>query len=330
VYGARVRRVTGAMAYPRHVGAKQASKLDLALLLTLTTIVLWALNIPVVKIGLDGWSPMAFSFIRFASGGIIYVAYVLWRERSLRVRRKDIPLFVIGGAIGIAINQYAFMYALEETTASVVTLVFATTPLWAALLARALGWEFVKPWFWPAVGISAVGVFLVLIGTGATMSFGSAKGILIAFGAPITWGMYSVLVRPLLKDYSAMHVSAIMMMVGAPLIGIVGVPQALSMDWSKLVASSWIALIYALVGSLILANLFWFVAIHRAGSARAVALMPLQPFIGVLFSALLLSEHIDWKEGVGGVIIIIGVTIAVRSVVPIDKDHDQREIGIQE
>ena len=162
------------------------------------------------------------------------------------------------------------------------------------------------------------------------MSFGSAKGILIAFGAPITWGMYSVLVRPLLKDYSAMHVSAIMMMVGAPLIGIVGVPQALSMDWSKLVASSWVALIYALVGSLILANLFWFVAIHRAGSARAVALMPLQPFIGVLFSALLLSEHIDWKEGVGGVIIIIGVTIAVRSVVPIDKDHDQREIGIQE
>jgi drug/metabolite transporter (DMT)-like permease len=124
------------MAYPREVGAKQASKLDLALLLTLTTIALWALNIPVVKIGLEGWSPMAFSFIRFGAGAIIYIAYVLWREGSLRVRRKDIPLFVIGGAIGIALNQYAFMYALEKTTASTVTLVFATTPLWAALLAR--------------------------------------------------------------------------------------------------------------------------------------------------------------------------------------------------
>jgi drug/metabolite transporter (DMT)-like permease len=330
VYGVRVRRVTARMAYPREVGAKQASKLDLALLLTLTTIALWALNIPVVKIGLEGWSPMAFSFIRFGAGAIIYIAYVLWREGSLRVRRKDIPLFVIGGAIGIAINQYAFMYALEKTTASTVTLVFATTPLWAALLARALGWEFVKPWFWPAIVISAAGVLLVLIGTGAELSFDSATGILLAFGAPITWGMYSVLVRPLLRDYSAMHVSAMMMIIGAPLIGIIGLPQALAMDWSQMITSSWVALIYALVGSLIFANLFWFVAIHRAGSSRAVALMPLQPFLGVLFSALLLSEKIDWKQAVGGVIIIIGVTIAVRSVIPINKDHDQREIGIQE
>ena len=325
-----MRRATGAMPYPRGVRAKQGSKLDLALLLTLITIILWALNIPVVKIGLSGWSPMAFSFIRFGIGGLIYIAYVLWREGSLRIRRKDIPLFLIGGTIGIAINQYAFMYALEKTTASTVTLVFATTPLWAALLARALGWEFVKPLFWVAIAISAAGVFLVLVGTGAALSFDSAEGILLAFGAPITWGLYSVLVRPLLKDYSAMHVSAIMMLIGAPLIGIVGLPQALTMAWSRLTTSSWVAFAYALIGSLIIANLFWFVAIHKAGSARAVALMPLQPFLGVILSALLLSERLDWKEAVGGVIIIVGVTIAVRSVVPIDEDHDQREIGIQE
>jgi len=330
VYGAYVRRVTGAMAYPRGVEGTRSSKLDLALLLTVSTVALWALNIPVVKIGLDGWSPMAFSFIRFASGGLIYIAYVLWREGTLRVKRKDIPLFLIGGAIGIAINQYAFMYALEKTSASIVTLVFATTPLWAALLARALGWEFVKPLFWVAIVISAVGVFLVILGTGATMSINSAEGILIAFGAPLTWGCYSVLVRPLLKDYSAMHVSAIMMLVGAPLIGLVGIPQALQMDWSQLTPSSWVAIAYALIGSLIMANLFWFIAIHKAGSARAVAFMPLQPFLGVIFSALLLSERLDWKEAVGGVIIIVGVTIAVRNVVPIDQDHDQREIGIQE
>ena len=41
------------------------------------------------------------------------------------------------------------------TTASTVTLLFATTPLWAALLARALGWAFVKPLFWVAIAVSA-------------------------------------------------------------------------------------------------------------------------------------------------------------------------------
>ena len=81
---------------------------------------------------------------------------------------------------------------------------------------------------------------------------------------------------------------------------------------------------------LIVANLLWFIAIHKAGSARAVALMPLQPFLGVLFSALLLGERLDWKEGVGGVIIVIAVAVAVRNVVPVDRAHDPREVGAQE
>ena len=318
------------IAYGARMGRGRTSQLDMALALTLATVALWALNIPVVKIGLDGWSPMAFSFVRFGAGALIYLAWVIWREGTVRVRRADIPKFVIAGAIGIAINQYAFMYALEATSASTVTLVFATTPLWAALLARVLGWEFVRPLFWVAVPISFAGVLLVLIGEGATFTFDSITGILLALGAPLTWGMYSVLARPLLRTYSAMHVSAVMMLVGAPLIGILGVPQALAQDWGAFAPSSWAALLYALVGSLILANLFWFVAIRRAGASRAVALMPLQPFLGVVFSAALLGEQIGWEEIAGGAIIIAGVTLAVRSVVPVVPDHDPREIGVQE
>lgn len=312
------------------MAAARRSTFDLPLALTITTIALWALNIPVVKVGLEGWSPMAFSFFRFGIGALLYVAFVLVREGTLRVRRQDIPLFLIGGLTGIALNQYAFMYALKETSASIVTLLFATTPLWAALLARALGWEFVKPLFWVAVAVSIGGVFLVIVGTGATMDTASAWGVLLALGAPLTWGCYSVIIRPLLSRYSATHVSALMMAVGAPVVGIVGVPQLVDQDFGAFPASSWVAMAYALVASLIVANLLWFIAIHKAGSARAVALMPLQPFLGVLFSALLLGERLDWREGVGGVIIVIAVAVAVRNVVPVDRAHDQREVGIQE
>lgn len=309
---------------------ERRSQFDLPLVLTITTIALWALNIPVVKVGLEGWAPMAFSFFRFGIGALLYIAYVLLREGSLRIERRDIPLFVAGGLTGIALNQFAFMYALETTSASIVTLFFATTPLWAALLARLLGWEFVKPLFWVAVAVSIVGVFLVVLGTGAAMDASSAWGLLLAVGAPLTWGCYSVIIRPLLSRYSAAHVSALMMAIGAPVVGIVGLPQLLGQDFAAFSASSWVAMAYALVASLVVANLLWFIAIHKAGSARAVALMPLQPFLGVVFSALLLDETLDWKEGVGGVIIVIAVAVAVRNVVPVDRAHDPREIGIQE
>ena len=305
------------------------SVFDLALVLALTSVVLWALNIPIVKLAVEGWSPMAFSFVRFGAGALIYIAFVLVREGSLRVQRRDVPLFLIGGTVGIALNQYSFMYAVELTTASTVTLLFATTPRWAALVARLLGWEFVKPWFWGAIGISTLGVLMVLIGSGATLSFSSLLGNILALGAAITWGVYSVLIRPLLQRYSATLVSAIMMLIGTPLIAIVGVPQLLTEDISGLSGGAWFGLGYALVASLIVANLLWFVAIHKAGAARVVALMPLQPFLGVIFSWVLLAERLDWKQLAGGIIIIIGTTIAVRSVHPIDAAHDHRSIGIQ-
>jgi len=312
-----VPRSIDGITYARSVSVRKRSVFDLALVLTLTTVALWALNIPIVKIAVVGWNPMAFSFVRFGLGAAIYAVFVLVREGSLRVQRRDIPLFLVGGAIGIALNQYSFMYAVKETTASTVTLLFATTPLWAALVARLLGWEFVKPWFWGAIGICVAGVVLVLIGSGGNLSFNSLFGDVLALGAAATWGTYSVLIRPLLKRYSATHVSAIMMLVGAPLIAIVGLPQLLNQNFSHFTGGSWFGLGYALVASLMVANLLWFIAIHKAGTARAVALMPLQPFLGVIFSALLLGERLDWKELAGGVIIIIGITIAVRSVEPV-------------
>ena len=325
-----VPRSIDGIAYARSVSVRKRSVFDLALVLTLITVALWALNIPIVKIAVVGWNPMAFSFVRFAAGATMFAVFVLIREGSLRVQRRDIPIFLIAGSIGIGLNQYSFMYAVEQTTASTVTLLFATTPLWAALVARLLGWEFVKPWFWGAIAICGAGVVLVLIGSGGNLSFGSLLGDVLALGAAASWGTYSVLIRPLLQRYSATRVSAIMMLIGAPLIGIAGIPQLLHQDFGKFTPASWVGLGYALIASLIIANLLWFVAIHKAGSARAVALMPLQPFLGVIFSAILLGERLDWKELAGGIIIIVGITIAVRSVEPIDADHDQREIGVQE
>lgn len=323
----RVRRAIVGIAYARRMAERKRSVFDLAFVLTLTAVVLWALNIPIVKMAVIGWNPMAFSFVRFAAGALIYAVFVLLREGSLRVQRRDIPLFLIGGSIGIALNQYSFMYAVEQTTASTVTLLFATTPLWAALVARLLGWEFVKPWFWGAIGISTLGVLLVLIGSGATLSFSSLLGDIFGLGAAVTWGGYSVLIRPLLQRYSATHVSAVMMLVGTPLIAILGLPQLLTQDFSVLSGGAWFGLGYALVASLIVANLLWFIAIHKAGAARAVALMPLQPFLGVVFSALLLAERLDWKQLVGGAIIIAGTTIAVRSVHPVSPALDPRGAG---
>lgn len=300
---------------------------DTATVITLITIAMWALNIPVSKLALEDWEPLAFSLVRFGIGGLIYGAWVLLREGSLRVERRDWPMFAAGGLIGIFLNQIGYMYALEKTTASTVVLIMATTPIWTALVARALGWEFVKPLFWLAIGVATFGVLLVLWGSGGTVQVESIQGDLLALLMAVTWGTYSVIVRPLMDRYSPAHVSAVMMLVGTvPLIAFGG-PQLASQDFGSFGPAGWIGMGYALFASLIIANLLWFHAIRRVGSARTVAFMPLQPFLGIVFSWMLLGERLDWRQLVGGLVIVGAIVVATRSVVPLPRRVDPGAAG---
>ncbi len=299
-----------------------ARKVDIATALALITIALWALNIPVSKAALDDWEPLSFSLVRFGLGGLMYAVWVIARERRFRVERRDLPMFIAGGMIGIFLNQLGYMYALEKTTASTVVLIMATTPIWTALVARILGWEFVKPLFWLAIGVASLGVLLVLWGSGGTIEMDSLVGDALALLMAATWGTYSVIVRPLMDRYSPAHVSAVMMLIGCVPLTLFGLPQLLSQDFGTFGPAGWIGMGYALLISLIVANLMWFYAIRRAGSAKTVAFMPLQPFFGIVFSAILLGEQLDWKQGVGGLVIVGAIIVATRSVVPVPRRVD--------
>ncbi len=311
------------ITYPRRVAiGARSRRVDIATVLALITVAMWALNIPVSKLALDDWEPMSFSLVRFGAGAIIYGVWVLLREGSLRIQRRDVPMFLAGGFIGIFLNQVGYMYALEKTTASTVVLIMATTPVWTALFARALGWEFVRPMFWLAIAIATLGVLLVLWGSGGTIKIDSITGDLLALLMAATWGSYSVIVRPLMDRYSPAHVSAVMMLVGTVPLVVVGLPQLLGQDFGTFGTAGWAGMAYALFASLIVANLMWFYAIRRVGAAKTVSFMPLQPFLGIVFSAILLGETLDWKQGIGGIVIVGAIIVATRSVEPLPKRVD--------
>ena len=68
----------------------------------------------------------------------------------------------------------------------------------------------------------------------------------------------------------------------------------------------WLALAFSVIGSLFLTNILWFTALDRVGPSRASLFANLQPFFAVLFALVLLSEHLNGWEIVGGVAIAAG------------------------
>jgi drug/metabolite transporter (DMT)-like permease len=72
---------------------------------------------------------------------------------------------------------------------------------------------------------------------------------------------------------------------------------------------TWLGFAYAVVGPLFLTNILWFTAIDRVGPSRASLFANLQPFFAVLFALVLLGEHLNRWEIVGGLAIAAGIVL---------------------
>jgi drug/metabolite transporter (DMT)-like permease len=276
----------------------------------LVTVVLWALNLTVTRYILThGFEPLAYATVRYGLAAAIFVAIVWFGERALSLARADLPLALVAAAF-IFLNQLAFVYSLERTSASTIALILGATPAFAALIGLALGLERLSRRFWIAAAISFGGVGLVAIGSGRDVS-GDRLGILLGLATAATWAAYSVAVGPLMQRYSASRISVVALGVAWIGIALAGLPQTadqeLGVGWKV-----WSLLVFATLGPLVLTTVLWFRVIHRIGASRATLVANLQPFVAAVFALVLLSESMTLLQVLGGTLIAGGILTARR------------------
>jgi len=282
---------------------------ELADLMLLATVTLWALNFTVTKYVIShGFQPIAYGCLRFAGAGLIFGAITWARERSFAIGRRDLVLLGSAALIGIFINQLTFSYAIKLTTATTVALLFGTLPVMTGIFAFALGIERFGSRFWLAAVLAFGGAALVAVGSGGGLS-GQLWGDLLGFLASATWAWYTVAVSPLLQRYSTLRISSLAFLIGTVPLSIAGSQQLLSQDYG-FGAVIWLALVFAIIGPLVLANLLWFGAISRVGPSRASVFANLQPFLAAFFSLLILSESMTRIQIVGGLAIAGGILLS--------------------
>jgi drug/metabolite transporter (DMT)-like permease len=277
-------------------------------LMLLTTIVLWALNLTASRYVLThGFQPLAYSTLRYGAAAAIFLVLTLVVERSLRVAGQDRRL-VLGSAALLFVNQIGFVYALDRTSASTVGLILGATPIFAALIAVALGLDRLSTRFWAASLVSFAGVGLVATGAGGELSadlFGISMSILTA----ATWAGYSVLVTPLQERYSPYRVSALVLAATTLALAVAGSGQTATQDLS-LGWAVWALFSFAVLGPLVITTVLWYRTLDRIGAARATLAANLHPFVAAVFAVVLLSESMTLVQVAGGVLIALGILLA--------------------
>jgi drug/metabolite transporter (DMT)-like permease len=275
----------------------------------LTTVLIWAFNVTVTKyVLLHGFRPLAYASIRYVAAALLTAALALALERSLRMGGRRTFVLLAFASVLLLANQLAFVYSLKLTSATTVSLIIGTTPIFTAAIASGIGLERLSRRFWLAAAVTFGGVSLVALGSGGSLS-SDLGGDLLAVGLAVTWAAYSVTVTPLMRTFSPYRISAVVLLAMViPLVAISG-PQLGEQDYAAPNTLSWIGLAYAIVGPLALTNLLWFTAISRVGPSRASLFANLQPFLGAVFALLLLSEHMTAMQVAGGFLIAAGIIL---------------------
>ena len=274
----------------------------------LATVLLWALNLTVSRyILLHGFQPLSYATVRYGFAAAIFLAVA----GGLGIARSDWWLVAVA-AVVLFLNQIAFVYALERTTAATVGLILGSLPIFAGLIGLAVGLERLPGRFWLAATVSFGGVALVALGSGGSLS-GNLGGDLLAVGTSAAWAGYSVAIAPLMARYSPLRISAVVLTLTWVGLLAVGFTQTADQDFS-LGWKVWALFAFAVLGPLVITNVLWYTAVHRVGPSRATLAANLQPFVAAVFAVILLSEHISAVQVIGGVLIAAGIVLSRRRV----------------
>ncbi len=272
---------------------------------------LWASTFIVTKAAFAEISPLAFVFVRFGLMTALSFAVLAARGRTWRVRRSDLPRFLLAGLAGYTFYQLGFVLGLERTSPFASSLLIAMVPLFTMLM-LALRGERTQLRGWAGLALALVGVTIFLadqLGRGAD---GSAIGDLLSLGAAVAFALYGVVNRPLVRDYPPETYTAYTLLAGSLPLMLIATPAALAQDWGTVSALGWLAIIYMVILPVYVAYMIWNWAIARRGVAAATSFSLLVPIASGSLSAWLFGEQFGLLKLMGAALVLGGLMI-VRS-----------------
>lgn len=271
-------------------------------LCVLVSVLSWASAYPVVRLALRDLPPLPLAALRYALAALLAATWLLV-TRAPVPRWRDGPRLLACGVFGITL--YNIFFNLGETTLSsgATSLVIATGPIMAGLLAVLFTQERVTGWGWLGSLTSFAGVAVIVSGQKEGLTFGSGAGM--ALIAAFCAAMYTVLQRPLVQRYGGLTVTAYVLMIGAFFLlpwlreGVAHLSHAPARAWWCVAE---LGLVPAVIGYAV-----WSFVIGALGAARGAMMLYFLPPVTFILAFLLEGVWPDLVTLLGGAVVLLGV-----------------------
>jgi len=220
--------------------------------------------------------------------------------------KKDIPIFVLGGFVGIFLYMLFSKFGAVSVEAGVGSFIIASIPVFALILSTFILKEKVGLACWAGVGISFAGLIVIMINQSAGLAI--EIGVILFLLAAIAGSFHNIIQRKIMRTYTAMEsitysifFATCFMLIYFPTL-IREVPES-NLSVNLIVA-------YLGVFPAALAYLSWNWALSKAEKTTyVIVFLYLSPFLASVIAYFWLGETFSIWTFLGGVVIIAGMVM---------------------
>lgn len=292
-----------------------------AKLLLVLLFVIWSNSFTAIKHLRGILAPMELVLARFLPVSIFCLAYLLLSARrraecALIIRNAWLKLlgFSVFGVVGYNYFLYVGQSEIKPGAAALLT---TLAPIFTLLLAVPLLKERVPLRRTIGILIAFAGLYIVVawgrVGLGRVtgISHAEVRFALITALAPLSWSIYTIIGKDLLKRYSPVTVTYLALTIGTiPLLAAAGprfISTITSMGWTY-----WIALAYLSLFCTIIGFWIWNTGLKVLPATSVASFIYLNPPFAALFGWMLFGEEITVMFLVGSAVVLAGLYLAQR------------------
>lgn len=269
-------------------------------------IAVWGTSFVSTKVLLDaGLHAVEIYIYRFLVAYLIVLAVChkrLWSNSLV-----DELLFAVCGLCGGSIYFIAENTALNYTLTSNVSLITTLSPLLTTLLIGAI-YKNERPGAWVYVGsvVAIVGVGCIIFKSGFHLEV-MPLGDMLALSAAFSWAIYSIVLRKVNANYSALFITRKTFFYGLltalPFMAFEPEIAPLSALGEPIV---FLNLLFLSLTASLLAYVIWSQTVKRLGAIKASNYLYFQPVVTMIVSAIILPDDPLTLVGCLGCVLIIG------------------------